>query len=260
MTELRLTDQVIVVTGGTQGLGEAVCLEAAASGAKGIVFCGRNDVQGRSVARAIESKGAIPLFVKADLVNPDDCQRVMEACDQRFGRLHGLVNAAGVTDRGTIDNTTVELWDRIFDINTRAPFILMQEAIRIMKRENHGGSIVNMITMSSHGGQPFITAYSASKGALATLTKNIAHAVRWEQIRVNGINLGWMDSPGEHVTQLNDGNPSDWLESAEERQPFKRLLKPRDIATLAVYLLSDESRLLTGALIDYDQNVMGAYG
>jgi NAD(P)-dependent dehydrogenase (short-subunit alcohol dehydrogenase family) len=171
----------------------------------------------------------------------------------------GLVNAAGLTDRGTIEDTSVELWDRLFDVNARAPFILMQEAVRRLQAAKRPGSIVNIITRSSHGGQPFLTAYSSSKGALAILTKNVAHAVRDHRIRVNGLNIGWTETPGEHAIQKRDGKPADWLARAEPNQPFGRLIKAKDVAVAAVYLLSDASEMMTGALIDFDQNVMGAY-
>jgi len=164
-----------------------------------------------------------------------------------------------VTDRGRIDDTTVELWDRIFAVNVRAPFLLMQAAVAAMRREGRGGAIVNVITMSSHGGQPFVMAYSASKGALATLTKNVAHAVRFDRIRVNGINMGWADTPGEHRIKSLEGQPADWLAQGEAAQPFGRLIKPEDVANLARFLLGPESGVMTGSVIDHDQNVMGAY-
>lgn len=249
-----------VVTGGTQGIGEAAALALAREGVTGLVICGRNAKNGAQVAAALEKAGAgTALFVPADLEKPEDCRRVVAECDRRFGRVDGLINAAGVTDRGRIDDTTVELWDRIFAINVRAPFLLMQDAIAVMRREGRGGAIVNIITMSSHGGQPFITAYSASKGALATLTKNVAHAVRVDRIRVNGVNIGWTDTPGEHRIKGLEGQPSDWLAKAEAAQPFGRLIKPADVAHLCRYLLGPESGVMTGSVIDHDQNVMGAY-
>ncbi|MCA0450534.1 MAG: SDR family oxidoreductase, partial [Proteobacteria bacterium] len=122
-----------------------------------------------------------------------------------------------------------------------------------------GGSIVNIITRSAHGGQPFLTAYSSSKGALATLTKNVANAVRFDKIRVNGVNIGWMETPGEHAIQARDGNPPDWLTKASPNQPFGRILSVDDVSTLALYLLSDASDMMTGSVIDFDQNVMGGY-
>ena len=113
--------------------------------------------------------------------------------------------------------------------------------------------------MSSHGGQPYLTAYCASKGALATLTKNVAHAVRADRIRVNGLNLGWAETPNEHKVQMADGAGKDWLSRAEADQPFGRLIKADDVARMCLFLLGPDSGIMTGALVDYDQNVMGAY-
>ncbi|HJS31624.1 MAG TPA: SDR family oxidoreductase, partial [Alphaproteobacteria bacterium] len=219
MSVIRLDGKVIVITGGTQGVGEAVAREAAASGAAGLCLTGRDKTRGERVADEISSNGCPTVFAPALLENAAACREVIGAADRRFGRIDGLVNAAGLTDRGTLEETTVELWDRLFDVNVRAPFILTQETVRRMKRDKRPGSIVNIITRSSHGGQPFLTAYSASKGALAVLTKNNAHALRFDRIRVNGVNIGWMDTPGEHAIQKRDGKPADWLAGAEKAQP-----------------------------------------
>ena len=259
MSELRVDGKVVLVTGGTQGVGEAIAREAAASGAKGLCITGREAARGAKVAKDLEAKGCPTLFVTADLADADACRTVAARAWERFGVVDGLVNAAGLTDRGTIEDTSVELWDKLFDVNARAPFILMQEHVRRLQAAKRPGSIVNIITRSSHGGQPFLTAYSSSKGALAILTKNVAHAVRNHRIRVNGLNIGWTETPGEHAIQKRDGKPADWLQRAEPSQPFGRLIKTHDVAVAAVYLLSDASEMMTGALIDFDQNVMGAY-
>ncbi|MDH3231728.1 MAG: SDR family oxidoreductase [Alphaproteobacteria bacterium] len=252
-------NQVFVVTGSTQGIGESIALALAREGAAGVVICGRNEANGARVKASVEGLGAAAEFVPADLGNPEDCRRIIAICDRRFGRIDGLVNAAGLTDRGTIDDTSLELWDRMFAINTRAPFLLMQEAVRVMRREGNGGAIVNIVTMSSHGGQSKLTAYCASKGALATLTKNVAHAVRFDRIRVNGINIGWTATPNEHRIQLAEGQPEDWLARAEAEQPMGRLIAPEDVANLTLFLLGPASGVMTGSVIDCDQMVMGAY-
>jgi len=259
MISLSLKDKVVVVTGGTQGVGEAIARASAQAGAAGLCITGRNKERGDKVAADISKKGTPTIFVAAELGDEKQCRNIIAETDKKFGRVDGLVNAAGLTDRGTIDDTTAELWDRLFAVNARAPFILTQEVVRRAKAGKRPASIVNIITMSSHGGQPFLTAYSSSKGALVILTKNTAHALRKARIRVNGLNIGWTDTPGEHVIQGKDGNPKDWLEKAEPKQPFGRLIKPHDVATATVYLLSDASEMMTGSVIDFDQNVMGAY-
>jgi NAD(P)-dependent dehydrogenase (short-subunit alcohol dehydrogenase family) len=256
---LSLQGKVAVVTGATQGVGEAIARTAAEAGAAGLCLTGRNRARGDRVAADISAAGCPAIFVPAELGDEASCRTIVAAAWDRFGVVDGLVNAAGLTDRGRIEDTSVELWDRLFAVNVRAPFILTQELVRRLTAAGRPGSIVNIITQSSHGGQPFLTAYSTSKGALATLTKNNAHALRRQRIRVNGVNIGWTDTPGEHAIQARDGNPPDWLQKAEPNQPFGRLIRPGDVATLAVYLLSDAAMMMTGALIDFDQNVVGAY-
>lgn len=258
-TDSGFEGRIYAVTGGTQGVGEAVALALARAGAAGVTICGRNAENGARVKRAIVAEGAAAEFVRADLEKPEECRGVIAACDKRFGRVDGVVNAAGITDRGTIEDTTVEQWDRMFAINVRAPFILMQDAIKLMKREGAPGGIVNIITMSAHGGQPKLTAYSASKGALAVLTKNVAYSVRFDRIRVNGINLGWTDTPNEHKVQRWEGQPEDWLGRAGEVLPFGRLIGVDEVARLCLFLLGPDSGVMTGSVIDFDQQVMGAF-
>jgi len=138
--------------------------------------------------------------------------------------------------------------------------LMMQGIVRHLVETGQPGSIVNIISMTAHCGQSYLTAYSASKGALVTLTKNIANAFAAKRIRCNGILTGWMDTPGENATQQKfHGASPDWLTQVEAAQPMGQLVKPDQVAGLAGYLLSPESGVMTGALIDYDQRVSGAY-
>lgn len=264
MDRILPAEGVYLVTGGTQGVGAAIALRLAAAGAGGIMLVGRDAARGAAVGAEIESRGCAADFAAAELEDVDSCRAVVTACAERFGRLDGLVNAAGLTDRGGIDDTTPELWDRLFAVNVRAPFFLCQEAVKLMRYapvdgDRQAGSIVNIITMSSHGGQPKLTAYAASKGALVTLTRNLGHALRPDRIRVNGLNIGWTDTPNEHRVQLAEGQPADWLARAEARQPFGRLIKPADVAEATLFLLGPGSGIMTGSVIDYDQMVIGAF-
>ena len=199
------------------------------------------------------------IFVRAELASAAACQEIIQRADAAFGRLDGLVNAAACTERGTLEDTTAEHWDKIMAINLRAPFLLIQGAVRIMQREGTGGSIVNIQSMSAHGGTPNLTAYSVSKGGLGVLTRNAANSQRARQIRVNALNIGWMATPAEHAVQRLEGQPEDWLQAADKGAPFGRILRPRDVAGMAAYLLSDEASMMTGALVDFDQHVMGIY-
>jgi NAD(P)-dependent dehydrogenase (short-subunit alcohol dehydrogenase family) len=255
----RLDGKVVIVTGGTQGVGEAVAISAAEAGAAGVVICGRQADKGKSVAERMESLGSKAEFVPADLSQVDDCRNVVARCDQVFGRVDGLVNAAADTNRATLDEATVEFWDYQFAVNVRAPFLLTQEAARIMRRENIAGSIVNILSVAAYCGMDILPAYSSTKGALSTFTKNTANGLRKDRIRVNGINLGWTDTPNEHVVQKRQGSPDNWLEIGEQSSPWGRILKPDDVAKLCLYLLSDDSGILTGSNMDFAHRVMGVF-
>ena len=253
--------KIAVVTGGTQGLGAAIATLFAERGAAGIVICGRSEAKGRAKADAIAAAtGNSVHFVQADLGKTEDCARVIAEADRLFGRIDVLVNAAGDTTRGTILDTTPETFDAIFAVNTRAPFFLMQGAIEVMRREGTQGAIVNISSMSAMGGQPFIAAYCASKGALDTLTRNTAYALLRNRIRVNGLNIGWMASEGEdRIQREHHGADPNWLDAAAAKQPTGRLLDPAEVARAVAFLATDESGMMTGATITFDQAIWGAY-
>jgi NAD(P)-dependent dehydrogenase (short-subunit alcohol dehydrogenase family) len=254
----NLNGRIAVVTGGSQGLGEAIARLFAERGAAGLVICGRNQANGERVAAEIEATGCPALFVAADLANVADCRKVIAEADRLFKRIDVLVNAAGLTDRGNIFETTEERFDEIFNVNVRAPFFLIQETAKIMRRDKIAGSIINIQSMSAHGGQPFITAYCSSKGALATLTRNVAHSLIKFRIRVNGLNIGWMATPGEdRIMKTYHGAKDGWLDEAVKTRPFGRLIDPHEVARACAYLGSEESGLMTGANIDFDQSVVG---
>jgi NAD(P)-dependent dehydrogenase (short-subunit alcohol dehydrogenase family) len=254
----NLTGKVAVVTGGSQGLGEAIARLFAERGAAGLVICGRNEANGARVAAEIQATGCPTVFVRADLESVADCRNVIAEADRRFKRVDVLVNAAGLTDRGDIFDTTEQRFNEIFNVNVRAPFFLIQEAAKIMRREKVAGAIVNIQSMSAHGGQPFITAYCSSKGALATLTRNVAHSLIKFRIRVNGLNIGWMATPGEdRIMKTYHGAKDGWLDEAVKSRPFGRLIDPNEVARACAYLGSDESGLMTGANIDFDQTIVG---
>ena len=253
----NLHDKVVIVTGSTQGLGEDIARLATELGAAGLTICGRNAANGERIAAELTAAGTPTHYVRADFANVEDCRAVVRTCDERFGRIDGLVNSAAVTDRGTLDDTTMELWENTFAVNTRAPFLLMQESVRVMKREGRGGSIVNILSINVHGGQPKLVAYSASKAALAAITKNAANSLRYDRIRVSGLNVGWMYTPAEDAIQRWEGQPENWLEIADANAPFGRLLRPRDVSGIAAFLLSDAASMMTGAVFDVDQLVTG---
>jgi NAD(P)-dependent dehydrogenase (short-subunit alcohol dehydrogenase family) len=256
-----MTGKVAIVTGATQGLGAAIARELAARHAAGIVITGRSTERGEAVAARISAEsGTRVVFVQAELQDVAACRRVVAEADHVFGRVDSLVNSAGNTDRGTILDTSPELFDLMFAINVRGPFFLMQDSIKLMRRDGIEGTIVNICSMSALAGQPFISAYSASKGALATLTRNTAYALLRNRIRVNALNIGWMASDGEDRIQREfHGADPDWLDAAARRQPAGRLIDPAEVARAVAFLASPESGLMTGSVIEYDQSVWGGY-
>ena len=248
----------IIVTGSTQGIGAETAKLFAARGANSITICGRQEEKGIKVKKEIEDLGSKCIYVKADLANVKDCRNIVKRADKEFGTIHTLINAAGYTQRGTILSATLENYENNFNVNARAPFILMQETIKIMIRDKVKGTIASVLSIAMYSGMPFIVAYSGSKAALAIMTRNIANSVSGHQIRVNALNIGWTDTPAEHEIQTNVHNKdNDWLQNTEKNVPFKRLTKPIDVAKGLAFMCSEESGLMTGSIIDFDQTVHG---
>lgn len=249
-----------IITGGAQGLGLAIARQLALEGATAIALVGRTRAKGEAAVRELSGAGIKAVFVEADVSRIDDCRRIVKEAIGALGSVNGLVNAAAATDRGSLVDTTPETFETLFAANVRGPFFLMQEVVRHLLATKAPGSIVNILSMAAHVGQSYLTPYAASKGALVTLTRNVANAYRAQRIRCNGVLPGWMDTPGEDIVQkTNHGAADDWLEKAEASQPMGQLVKPAQLAGLIAYLLSPGSGVMTGALIDYDQNVAGAY-
>jgi NAD(P)-dependent dehydrogenase (short-subunit alcohol dehydrogenase family) len=247
-----------IVTGGGQGIGFAIARRLVEEGCRKLVLVGRSEDKGRKAVAELSASGADVRFVSADLGKVEDCRRVIEASLSAFGSINALANAAGSSERGSLLDTTPDVFDRLFAINVRGPFFLMQGVVKALVDAGEPGSIVNVLSMSGHGGQPFLAPYSSSKGALATLTKNVAYGYRSKRIRCNAVMPGWMDTPGEDEVQKKwHGASDDWLAKAEASVPMGQLVKPDQLADLVCYLLSPHSGVITGSLIDYDQNVVG---
>ncbi len=254
-----LHDRVVLVSGGTQGVGAAVVRAATAAGAA-VAFTGRRGEVGRAIEEDLRTAGADAFFVHADIADPAAAAGSVHATVDRFGRIDCLCNNPGLTTRGTLLDTTPELFDEHIAVNLRAPFFTMQAAVRDMVARRAPGSIVNIISMSQHGGQPYLAPYVAAKAGLAGLTRNAAHAHRFDRIRINGIDIGWTETEGETLIQkrFHDADDS-WAERAAGALPMGRLSQPHEIADFVVFLLSDGSGVVTGSVIDWDQQVVGAH-
>lgn len=257
--KIDLEGKVIVITGAAQGLGAEIAKTAAGAGAEALFLTDRNEPAGHAVVQGLSGQGHHAAFFMSDLAEPAAPPAVIGAALARFGRIDCLVNAAGVTDRAALADGDVETWDRLYAVNARAPFFLMQGAINDMLRRGSAGAILNILSMNAHCGAPDLAIYASTKGALATLTRNAANAHLADGIRVNGINVGWCDTPAERKMQAEIlGKGDEWLAAAASNLPLGRLLQMDEVARLAVFLLSDGAGLTTGALIDMEQAVVGA--
>lgn len=256
----RIDGKIAVITGGTQGLGAAIARLFATAGAAGIVLVGRGAEKGQRVADAIKADhGTDVRVVTADLGVIEDVRKVIPEVDSVFGRVDILINAAGLTDRGNILNTSPELFDRMFAINTRAPFFLIQDAAKIMIREGIEGRIVNIGSMSEHAGQPFLCPYSASKGAMATVTRNAGYALMRNRIHVNQLSIGWMNSDHERkLVESETGDPH-FIDRTAAAKPFGRILDPKEVAKAVLWMASEDSGMMTGTIVNFDQSIWGAY-
>ncbi len=253
----RLQDRVAVITGSGAGMGEGIARLFAAEGGR-LVISGRDEKKGQAVADSIVQSGGRAVFERADVSVEADCRALIEATVKHYGRIDVLVNNVGLSTRGNIEDTTVELWDRLFATNVRSAFICMQQAVKHMKTQGQG-SIINIGSVNAYIGEPKLMAYSATKGALMTLTKNNASYLNRYRIRVNQLNVGWTETPNEHrVKTQEEGKGDNWLEEAARTRPFGRLLLPRDIAFAALYFASDESQCITGSVLDLEQHPVGA--
>jgi NAD(P)-dependent dehydrogenase (short-subunit alcohol dehydrogenase family) len=260
MTPMLLKDKIILISGGTRGLGAGIARAAASDGAAAIMITGRDESAGKALAAELAGNGTEASFHAVDLADPLSAADSVRATVAGYGRIDCVVNSAGITTRGTLLDTTVELFDTHIAINLRAPFFVMQAAVQDMRSRQAPGSMVNIISFSAHGGQPYLAPYVAAKAGLIGLTRNAAYAHRFDQIRINGLNIGWTETEGEDATQRAfHGAGDDWVSTAAARLPMGKLGQVSEIAEFVVFLLSDRSGVVTGSVIDWDQNVLGAH-
>lgn len=253
----RLKDKVAVVTGSGAGMGEGIIRLFAEEGAR-VVVSGRDEEKGKAVANDIASQGSQAIFIRADVTVEAECRALIDRTVEHFGQIDVLVNNVGLSTRGTVEDTTVELWDKLFATNVRSAFICSQQAVKYMK-ERQSGSIINIGSVNAYIGEPKLLAYSATKGAMMTFTKNLASYLNQYRIRVNQLNVGWTLTPNERRVKMEEeGQSENWIEEAEKTRPWGRLLSPRDVAMAALFFASDESELITGSVLDVEQYPVGA--
>lgn len=241
----RVEGKVCIITGAASGIGREDAMLLAREGAK-VVLTDLNEEAGRQVAAEI---GANALFIRHDIASESDWQNVIKTTVEHFGRLDVLVNNAAILALGSIEDTTLELWQKVQKINGEGYFLGCKYAIQAMK-ESGGGSIINMSSVAALGAMPMFCAYSASKGAVAAMTRSIALHCKQQgyRIRCNSVHPDGVNTP---MTQaLAGGQPIP--QEALDQDPMNRMAAPRDIANVVLFLAADESRFVNGAEIRVD--------
>lgn len=246
MSKGKLKGKVIVVSGGTKGVGRAAAEEFALEGAT-VVIGGRDEESALKSIKLMRTYGSDGMFVYCDLLKVEDCKRLFDETYKKYGRIDGFFNYSGVTPVSPLDTCDEQTFDWVMDVNFKACFFCCQQAIKYM-RMSGGGSIV--ITGSAHawGGQKDRAAYACSKGVLLTLMEHIAHNYATEQIRCNYLTLGWTPTEGEVTLRKSQGeSEAELRKRAGAVLPMGRMLERTDYLDALVYLMSDSSAMMTGS-------------
>ena len=246
---MRLHDKAIIVTGSTTGIGEAMARRFIAEGAKVLVH-GRDRVRGENVVADLP-RGRAALHVD-DIGDADAPQRLVDAALNAFGKVDGVVNNAAWIIRSDIHSTDAGLFDRCMAINVRAPLLLIKAALPHLKQSQ--GAVLNIGSINGFCGEANQLAYSVSKGALITLSRNLADSLGRDKVRVNHFNVGWVLSPNEYKLKVSEGLPPDWHEHPPAAfAPSGKLMTPELIAGAAVFWIGDESRPISGSVLEVEQ-------
>ncbi len=218
---MRLKDKVIIVTGGTSGIGQAIAARAVAEGARVLVH-GIERADGEAVVKKLGASAALHLD---DLIDPASPARVVAAALKAFGRIDAVVNNAAIVARSNLATTTAEFFDRMMAVNARAPMLLIQAAFPQLKANE--GCVLNIGSTNAHSGQQNLLDYSLSKGAMQTLSRNLANAHGLDRVRVNHLNVGWVLTDREYAHQIEHGMAKDWPQTVPEQfAPSGRLIMP----------------------------------
>lgn len=253
-------DTCALITGGSQGLGLAIARALVAQGCTRLVLTGRDRAKGETAAAGLAQGGVEASFLAVDMADTDRVPAMVDTAAARMGRVTALVNSAAATLRGSILDTSPALWDEVFDTNAKGPFFALQRFAQRCIDEGIAGSCVNILSIVVHGGLPFLAPYGASKAALLYTTKNAANTLARHRIRVNGINVGWMNTPGEDLVQQRfHGREPGWQAGVDASLPFGTMVQPEHVAEQVAFLLGPRSGVVTGSVMDFDQKVVGAY-
>jgi NAD(P)-dependent dehydrogenase (short-subunit alcohol dehydrogenase family) len=245
----RLKEKVVLITGSTTGIGEAMARVFVREGAR-VMIHGRREDAARKLAQELGMNAA---YTIGALEDPEVHSRLIAATVKAFGRIDGLVNNAAVITHDDIDETDHEKFYRTLAINLGAPLFLIQAALPIFRKQG-GGRVLNIGSINAYCGERILLSYSIAKGGLMTLTRNLADALGCEGIQINQLNVGWTLTPNEYELKMKDGLPPNWPSSLPKSvAPSGRIHTPEEVALSAIYFLSNEAALINGAILDVEQ-------
>ncbi len=249
MASQRLAGKAAFITGGASGLGRAMAIAFAAEGAR-VAIADIDAAKGQETATAI---GAAALFLRHDVTSEEQWVANLAAAAKAFGHLDTLVNNAGVGTRGNVETTTLEEWRWVNAVNLDGPFLGCKHAIAYIAKAG-GGAIVNISSVAGLIGARDSAAYCASKGGVRLLTKSVAlHcAHRKNGVRCNSIHPVYTDTPMVDQMLATSRQPEKMRQALMDMIPVGRMGTPKELAAMAVYLVSDESRFVTGAEFVFD--------
>jgi NAD(P)-dependent dehydrogenase (short-subunit alcohol dehydrogenase family) len=250
----ELSGKVAVVTGSTQGLGAAIARAFVREGAR-VVLSGRSREKGEALARELAPSA---VFQTTDLRKVEDCRALVARARDALGPIDILVNSAALSARSTVETFTPESFDEVVHTNLRAPLLLAQAALPDLTAR--GGAIVNIGSINAYMGEPSLLVYAATKGALQTASRNLAHTLKHERVRVYCLNCGWIDTEGERAVLASLGHPPDFIETHGKLFPLGRILKPEEVAEVVVFLASDRAAPFSGQVIELEQFPTGPLG
>ena len=247
---MRLANKTIIVTGSCTGIGEAIAERCIAEGARVVVHGLERELGEAVVARLGSDKAALHI---ADLAQEETAQQLVDLAVQTFGGLDAVVNNAAWVVSSNIHSTKRAFFREVLEVNTVAPLALIQAALPHLRKAH--GCVLNIGSVNAWGGEPNLLAYSISKGALMTMTRNLGDALHQEAgVRVNQINPGWVLTDSEIRRKREHGLADNWYEEIPRvNAPSGRILRPEEIAAAAVYWLSDEAGPVSAQVVDLEQ-------
>jgi NAD(P)-dependent dehydrogenase (short-subunit alcohol dehydrogenase family) len=245
---MRLKDKVVIITGGTSGIGAAIARAVVREGGK-VLVTGIVESEGKALVSELGASASLSI---ADLVDPASPAKIAADCLAAFGRIDSLVNCAAIFDQSNVETIKYEDYLRIMQINLHAPLFLIQACFPELKKNK--GAVLNIGSVNAHAGEANLLAYSMSKGAMVTMTRNLGNANGVKGVRINQINPGWILTDREKQMKIEQGMADGWWNHLPKSDvPFGTMSTPEQLAAGCIYWISDESIPFTSSVFDLEQ-------